>query len=326
MWTLHTEKIKLVVQPLGGMIAELEFKTEKGIISPLITTHWANKPNAEKLPPVIRNMQGEWFCLPFGAPAAPPTLPEHWKVADANPQFNNLHGHCANGEWGLENQAENSLSISFEYPENHPIKKVIKHFFLKEKLSVEVEVLPKEDCELSVGIHPVFKLAEEAEKTKIKIENYGFAYSFPVDFEAGVSTLKPDTKFEALEKAPTKEGNVLDLTRLPFSFVGEEVAQICQVKGKLSLENLTENYTTTLEWNKEDFGNCLLWFSNGGRSGFPFEGKFRALGVEPNAAAFGVGSPISASKDNPLAKLGAKTSVAFKANEVWKTEYSISVV
>lgn len=327
MWTLQYNNTNLGVQPLGGMIAQLDFETEKGNISPLITTDWAEKPNAEKLHPVIRNMQGEWFCLPFGAPSAPPTLPEHWKVAEANPQFNNLHGHCANGEWTLENQSENSLSISFEYPENHPIKQIKKHFLVEEnaKVSIKVEVLPKEDCELSLGIHPVFKLAEEAGKTKIKVENYGFVYSFPVDFEVGVSKLNPDTKFTDLAKAPTKDSQTLDLTTLPFDFVGEEVTQLCQVQGKLSLENLSEAYTATLEWNEKDFGNCLLWFSNGGRGGFPFEGKFRGLGVEPNAAAFGVGSPISASKDNPLAKLGAKTSVAFKANEVWQTTYSISI-
>lgn len=326
MWTLQTDSGTLAIQPLGGMIARLEFETERGIVAPLITTDWADGPQADAIPPVIRHMQGEWFCLPFGAPAPPAGLPAHWKLAPTHPQFNTLHGHCANGLWSLEEQAPNSIRISFVYPSEHPVRKIGKHFSLENgKLSIQVEVETKEDCQLAVGIHPVFRLSDEPGQTQIQASHYEFAHSFPVDFVPEVSRMLPDTTFSQLEAAPSKSGSALDLTSLPFEFPAEEVVQICNAQGNLSIEHLSAGYTATLEWQAQDFGNCLIWISNGGRTGFPFEGKFRGLGIEPNAAAFGVGSPISASPDNPLAKLGAKTAIAFKAGEPWQTQYSISV-
>ncbi len=68
-WTLRWDFGSATVQSLGGMLGGLELRLPDGRrIRPLAEGDWsaADGPEYAALPPMIRELRGEWPCVPFG--------------------------------------------------------------------------------------------------------------------------------------------------------------------------------------------------------------------------------------------------------------------
>ena len=84
-------------------------------------------------------------------------------------------------------------------------------------------------------------------------------------------------------------------------------------------------YKVSVRWDPKDLPSCSLWYSNGGREFPPWNGRVRAIGIEPTAAAFDLGQAASHSQESPLAKRDIATTVAATPESPFETEYSIAV-
>ena len=77
-----------------------------------------------------------------------------------------------------------------------------------------------------------------------------------------------------------------------------------------------------LTWQKEHFPSLLLWISNRGRKMAPWNGRHVAIGIEPICSPFGLG-PATALADNPVARSGTPTALAFRKDRPFVTRYRI---
>ena len=68
-----------------------------------------------------------------------------------------------------------------------------------------------------------------------------------------------------------------------------------------------------------------MWLSNKGREEYPWNSEHITLGLEPITSTFGLSTHISNNPKNPINSKGVKTTIHFKKNKEWKTEYSFSI-
>lgn len=298
------------------------------IATPFKVSDWEELPSAAGLPPIMRYIKGDFACVPYGAANPPANLPPEWDgLTKAEPAFAEVHGYGAHHEWSLERMDDSSMTISIDYPAEHPISRLERTIRLVEEdlaVDVELSIIVRVPVRIAAGIHPLFELSQEPQMTLLEV-NFEKGYTFPVPFMAGSSRLAVNAQFFDLGSLPAQDGSTIDGTMLPLPFVAEEVFQLNGLDGSLRIHRLDKGYTTTVSWNKEDFPACDLWFSNGGRKNPPFDGKFHALGVELIAGAFGLTSAISANPENPIARDGYKTAIDITPDKSWSTRYRFSV-
>jgi len=70
--------------------------------------------------------------------------------------------------------------------------------------------------------------------------------------------------------------------------------------GHVTLGNHAENYKASVLWDPQGFANCNLWLSNHGRTAYPWNGRFRGLGIEPVSAPFDLGDEVANTASNPF--------------------------
>lgn len=321
-WVIRSERVEATVNAMGGMIAPAIFALASGRrISPFKIAPWSERAEAAALPPVTRYLRGEFACVPFGAPAPPPSTPQAWRdLFVAHPSFSEVHGVCANHDWGLLDKSTDAVTIGIDYPSEHPIARVEKTVRAAEELSVTLRVFARRPTRISIGVHPVFDIGEAPDSVEIAV-SFKFGRTFPGDYAPGLSRLTQDARFEAMKAVPLRDGSFADISRLPLPFPAEDVAQLCGTGGRFRLTRTDPAYSLELTWDAETFPSVLLGIANGGRREPPYDGAWRALYVEPVAAAFGMGSSIGADQNNPIAREGVRTCIELSPSAPWTTTF-----
>ncbi len=108
-------------------------------------------------------------------------------------------------------------------------------------------------------------------------------------------------------------------------FATEELVQLHAPGGRALLRHRAEGITIALDWNAAHFPDVVLWLSNRGRADFPWAGRHVAIGIEPVAAAFDLGTSISAG-ENPLNTKGRATAISLEPGIPFETWYRIAVL
>jgi hypothetical protein len=328
-WTIAWDAGEARIQALGGMLGPVIFSLPDGRrVEPLARGWWSPADGAEyrALPPMIRHLCGEWPCVPFGM-SRPQGLPEAWSVPPGEPVDSWPHGYGSNHEWSLVERAPDTLTIAIAYPSEHPVRRLqrtIRGIAGRAEIGIDLSVEMRRDFDLCLALHPVFRLPETAGQVAIEVEGAGGGRTYPIPPDS-TSLARPDTAFQSLREVPAADGGVLDFTRLPTGLRNEELLQLVAGSGRVTLRNHAEAYAATLTYDPELFPTVMLWVANGGLAGYPWAGRFRALGVEPARAAFDLGQDVSARPDNPWLKAGVPTTIRLAAGERLSTSYSIGV-
>jgi hypothetical protein len=328
-WNLATPRITAEVHALGAMLAPVEFVLPAGqTIQPFKIAPWQDRAEAAALPPVMRYLRGDFACVPFGSPKPPPSAPEHWqKLWSDEPSFREVHGPSANAEWALVRCSESSLTAALDYPESHPVRRVERSFWLDDdNLAVDIglTIHARTAGRLAVGVHPVLDVGDDPEDAELELP-FRFGRTFPGDYAPGTSRLARDTRFTDLGQVPLLGGETQSLRRHPLREPAEEVVQLCGTQGVARLRRKSLAVTVELRWNPEHFPSVVLGIANAGRSGPPFDGRWRALYVEPVASAFGMGATIGANPENPIAREGVATAIELTPTRPWHTRYRVAV-
>ncbi|ETX10124.1 hypothetical protein MUS1_04385 [Marinomonas ushuaiensis DSM 15871] len=319
------------VSLLGAMVGPVQFRfSNDKVIQPFSIAPWANKEESknDKLPPILKNLGGEWPCVPFGTPGTRRDLPPEWlrnieSVESVNEAF--MHGFSSNHEWQDISKSSQEAELSIEYPLKHPVKGLNRKISVTDNNQLEFELLveTEQPVELPIGLHGTFKLPNKPGKAKLMIDSFKGAYTYPVTVEPGISILKPNQKIEDLEQVLRLDGRVENMTTLPLESVTEELILLDLSEGRIRLQNYDEGYEVVFEWNIEQFPSCLLWYSNKGRDYYPWNKRFQAMGIEPIASAFDLGVVHSRNASSPLREVGIKTGFRLEGED--RFSYRISV-
>jgi hypothetical protein len=93
-FTLSNDLVSLHITQKGGHLAPVEFTLSGRVVSPYALAPWQPDEINAGLPVLLKNLRGDFFCLPFG----PQT--------DGPP-----HGETANNDWKLVSESADSLEL-----------------------------------------------------------------------------------------------------------------------------------------------------------------------------------------------------------------------
>ena len=71
---------------IGGQLGPVKFRLGRQLIEPFSTAPWCDKPGADKLIPLLRELRGDFFCAPFGAGPAWRAVPHPGAAVAASPK------------------------------------------------------------------------------------------------------------------------------------------------------------------------------------------------------------------------------------------------
>ena len=174
---------------------------------------------------------------------------------------------------------------------------------------------------LPLGLHFTFALPAPA---RIEPGPYRAGRTFPGTVEPGASLFAIDREFPSLHAVPTRDGGTHDATAVPLPGRVEELVQLDDSDGTMALAVPDRGYRARISWDAGLLPSVNLWYSNRGRTAFPWNGRHLALGIEPICSSFGL-SPLTARGANPVNAAGTPTARAFRAGERLTTTYRLTV-
>ncbi|MXU65734.1 aldose epimerase family protein [Oceanomicrobium pacificus] len=332
VWQFDWDRLSGEVQALGGMAGPVHFDLGTRRIQPFAIAPWGDDPldRRNTLPPILRRLRGEWPCVPFGMPELRTDLPDRWR-AGLDPGLHPVdrwpHGFGANHLWHRLAGPSERLTIGIDYPADHAVKRLERS--LSEgpdgALDIGLTVEMRRDALLPLGLHPVFRLPDEAGAGQLDIPSAVRVHSFPLPVEPGRSVLQPGQAADGLGRLALEAGGHADMSRLPLPVPTEELLLVDLTEGHVELCNISEGYRVILTWDVSLFPSCLLWVSTGGRTDYPWNGRFNAIGIEPVAAPFDLGEIMARNPDLPIASERHHRALRLTAADGLRTRYSISV-
>ncbi|WP_306120735.1 MULTISPECIES: hypothetical protein [unclassified Roseitalea] len=324
---------RLTLRAAGGMIGPATFDVPgAGAVSPLTCPDWAERPGAEDWLPVIRNLCGDFVCVPYGAPGAPnDALPARWRQSPgpgiAGDRW--FHGYAVNHDWEVVPGAEaTTASMTCRPPEPHPLAEVTRRVALlpdQPGYEAELSLQARADVDFPLSLHPCFVMPGLAGSMHVDIPDAGRGWTYPLPVVHDHAPVVVDGRFDRLAAVPRGDGGSIDFTHLPPDERCEALLQLPAPAGKLQLGYPEAGYSLQFTYDAALLPTLVLWVSNRGRNEAPFDGEFRTLGVEAVAGAFDLGPAVSQSTVNPIAIDGLSTTVALKAGERLTTTATVAL-
>ncbi|SFT93302.1 hypothetical protein [Mesorhizobium sp. YR577] len=307
-WALSWDRGHGEIFAVGGSLHHLTLVLDDGSsVTPFAEAPWIDDPEIAAntdIPAHLRQLGGEWACVPFGKTALDP----------------HHHGYATDNAWHVTSEALGEIALAIDYPPDHPIRRAERRIAGgsgNAAVEITLTVEARADCLLPVGLHPIFRMPEQGKRLLLDPGVFSQGYTFPEPVEPGVSRLTPGIAFASLERVPLEDGGFADLSSQP-SGLAEEIIQIDGVSGRMQLLYPDDGYRVQLDWNRDDFPSALIWMSDRGRSAPPWSNSFRGIGIEPVNAYFDDTRFASHAPD--WLSLGR----AFTAGERWTTRCRIS--
>jgi hypothetical protein len=331
-WYLNWSHGSATVNALGGMVGPVEFALpDQRRARPFSIFPWHNEKPALDEPersPLLSHARGDWFCAPFGIarPDADGMDPD-WQSVFKPEVKQRAHGTAAHSRWRLSDRGDDFLEVIFdEFPQG-PLKSVRRRVTANPQapaITCEIEVEVSQSCRMPMGLHPTFRLPMMPQTLQLKPGEFRFGVTFPGRFEQTSPLFASGQRFSKLTAVPTRDGGVVDATKLPFARPVDDIVQLCAIDGNFCIENHEDGYETFMQWDAEKLPSCIVWICSGGRTRAPWGGRYFAVGVDPICSAFDLGQHIS-SAENPLAKAGIRTAVELDPASRWSVKYQIGV-
>ena len=288
-------------------MAPATFILGERIVSPYALAPWQPEEIDQDLPVLLKNLRGDFFCLPFG------------------PQQNGPpHGETANNEWQLLEKTATSLSL--EISASDVGAHVVKTLSLREgHTAIYYEHrISGLDGNFSYGNHPILDCSALPEGgAKISTSRFRWASVYPEYFsnpaDGASQALKIGAVFGDLREVPLNDDTTTDLTHYPARAGNDDlVMMVSEAPTPQQPFAWTAVVMDGFVWfslkNSLDFPATLFWLSNGGRSAPPWSSRHTArLGVEDVCSHFC--DSVEISRKDLLRNLSVPTTRSFSSSE-----------
>jgi hypothetical protein len=318
-WLLTSDHVEVGVHRVGGHLGPVRFRHGSLVFEPLHRAPWLDEPGGVE-PPMLRNLQGDFFCAPFGA-------------NDLRAEEQRDHGLTANGAWRLREQSGNRVLLELEGRVSGAI--VTKEVFLhpREPVVYQLHRFDGGTGALPMGHHAMLR-APEGEALRLSFSRWAWAGTPPEPVESdparGRSLLRYPQRIDSLASTLTATGEAVDLSRYPTLEASEEILMLVthpdQQLGWSAAVAPKSGWVWFALRPNTVLRATLLWLSNGGRDYPPFLGRHRrVLGIEELTSYFHLGHRASAGP-NALNSAGVPTAVSLRPDLAVTTRYAFGCI
>jgi len=300
---IATPEVEAFVTQLGAQVAPISFELNRvGTVHPFHIAPWTSEPEFADLPPIIRVLRGDFFCMPFGG--------SHTEFGVGGDP---LHGETANCEWTQIHHTASSITLRLDL--------TVRPGSVERKL----ELKPEHRCiyttetvsgisgPMTFGHHAMLRFDEDG---LIATSPFALGEAFPGQFEnpdeGGFSSLKPGARFTTLGSVPMADGGIADLTTYPAREGFEDLVMVVNDPNRpgfawTAVTFPHRGYVWFCLKNPAVLASTVLWLSNGGRHYAPWNGRHkRVMGLEEVTSFFHAGLKASV-EPNEIRDAGFKT-------------------
>ena len=314
--TLNNGLVEVGLNPVGGQLEPVCFFLNEQPLRPLHHAPWLNEPYRD-LPPMLQNLQGDFFCAPFGD-------------NDLLPEETRPHGLTANTTWLLKETKP--LSLHYEAGGTVAGAHVSKELSLREgqPLVYQRHIFSGGSASLPFGHHVMLR-ADEPLKLSFSPWVWGGTPPEPVETDAtgGRSRLAYPQAFDDLAAVKTQVGEQVDLSTFPVLERSEEILMLVSQDAPLAWSAACAPRAGWLWFALKmpaTLQSTMLWLSNGGRDYAPFSGRHeRVIGIEEVTSYFHLGHAASIAP-NPLSDQGYRTALTLAPEVQLEVRYAFGLV
>ena len=281
---------------------------------PFARAPWVGKVDDPSIIGHLRVLSGDFVGIPFGTGRPMPDAPAEWARLMVHPPLHPIHGPAADRDWTIVAGDDGAVTLTLAYDENSPVEKLERVIAARNgspALDFLLRVHARRKADISLGLHPNFRLPEQPGRLELRAD-FAFGLTHPGQTGSG------PMEFSSLAAVP-RNGTIVDMSHIPLSPRTDKNVQLCGMRGPLVAAWLDEGMSIELDWDRSLLQSLMIWYTDGGIGGEPWNHQFRAVGLEPIASAFDLHTDTSAGP-NPIKARGVKTSVALdpdKPLEVW---------
>ena len=308
-WSIASAATEAFVTETGGHLAPVNFHLPGTTVQPFAIAPWHKETLPKDVPPILRVLRGDFFCMPFGGNGTP-------FGKEAHPP----HGETANRTWtclGTETfEGKTTLRMR--------MKTRVRKATVDREISVAENqwavysrtVIRGAEGPMSFGHHATLKFPDHPGSGVVTTSPIHFGQVAPLPAELpekkGYSILKPGARFRRLDRVPTVTGEMADLSRYPARRGYEDIAILVSKPGRFfawtAVTFSEEGYVWFALKDARVLRQTLMWMSNGGRHFPPWDGRHvNVLGLEEITSYFHYGLAESAAP-NPLSEAGFQTT------------------
>lgn len=329
-WRIASDKVEAWLTPTGGHLGPVIFDLNGRKIQPFNIAPWHDEQLDDDLPPILKVLRGDFFCMPFGA-----------NETEFDGEQYPPHGETANGQWSLvggrtsSEETTRATDLVVEMDLSVRRARIEKTISLRNDETVVYQSHRISGLEgpMTYGHHAMLRFPQKDGSGLISTSPFVYAATAPHPVELpenrGYSMLAPNRRFERLDHVPTITGEETDVTRYPARKGFEDLVMLvsdaeCEFAWS-AVSFPDEGYLWFALKNPNSLRNTVLWLSNRGRYYAPWSGRHECvLGVEEVTTYFHYGLSESVAP-NPVSDLGYSTSEKFDRSETYEIRYLFGI-
>lgn len=321
MENLSVDGIRVVVNPLGGMLDHVVIADRGRSIEPLHRAPWIGEPPESfppDMPPHLGVMAGDFFCAPFGR-------------SDIEPAP--LHGWPANGTWtplGTETAPDGALTARFELEKRVAGASLEKRITLRPGHPViyQTHVFTGGEGAVPVAHHAMIEVPGGA-RLSFSRKDFG-ATQDRVPIQDGGSRFAYPQRFENLARVRDAKGGTIDARTYPFDTRHVDLA--CLVDpvdadfGWTAALAREQGFLFFAVKDPRVLGQTMLWMSHGAVAAPPWRSRHLAvLGLE-EASNFFVYGHRASTAPNWLSDEGYRTALPLVPDGTTEVRYALGAI
>lgn len=284
----------------AAMLADCRFDLGGASFSPFAKAPWMGRVQDPAISGHLRELGGDFVCLPFGIGRAMPDAPAEWAALLTEAEPGPIHGPVADLDWAVISASDTEIALSLDYPETSAIlrvERVISARPMAPALDFAFRIFARRSAAISPGLHPILRLPDRAGGLHLSGD---FAFGMVHPGYGG-------QVFHSLAAIP-RPGGMVDLSRVPLDPQTDLNVQLCGMRGPIRAIYPDEGSGVELDWDRTLLPSVQIWHTDRGIEGAPFDGRYRGIGVEPVASAFDLGAAVSCGP-NPINARGVATHI-----------------
>ncbi len=321
-WRVAASQVEAHVTRLGGHLAPVIFDRGGRRLSPYAVAPWAEEKTPATMPPILKALRGDFFCMPFGGNETP-------LQGEQFPP----HGETANALWHFESletvEGESTLHLSLETTVRPG--RVDKRIRLKDGQNAiySEHIISGMKGPMSPGHHAILRFPNAPASGVISTSPFLHGEVLPTPFEIpaqrGYSYLKPGALFTNLSAVPALTGENADLSHYPARRGFEDLVMMVSDPALPFAWTAVTFPKVRAVWfslkNPRILRETVFWLSNGGRHYEPWNGRHvNVMGLEEVTSYFHYGLAESVAK-NPISKNGHPTYLTLDPNKPLRVPY-----